>query len=183
MDFADGMNGIDMNALAGLIKESGLAAQSREVETVPPVSSAPMNIRKGGGVADQKAQIEIDPLMIWSENEIRNEEDIINLYDRRPAPRFELYYKQTVGSEDVFLGMSDISPSSGDCTHIVVKIHFPGSTMKALDLDVTKNRIRASSPTHKLFTYLPVDVDGDHGSAKFDARKEVLTVTLPIVFE
>jgi hypothetical protein len=53
--------------------------------------------------------------------------------------------------------------------------------MKELDLDVTKNRIRAESKTLKLFTYLPVNVDHDKGNAKFDKDKEVLTVTLPII--
>ena len=65
----------------------------------------------------------------------------------------------------------------------MVKVHFPGATMKDLDLDVTPRRIKVSSKTHKLFTYLPVNVDEKNGSAKFDAKKEVLSVTLPIVEE
>ena len=53
--------------------------------------------------------------------------------------------------------------------------------MKELDLDVTKNRIRAESKTLKLFTYLPVNVDHNKGNAKFDKEKAVLTCTLPII--
>ena len=63
-----------------------------------------------------------------------------------------------VGTEDAYLGMSDKSPASSDCSHLVIKIHFPNSTMKDLSLDVKKNRIKATSRTHKLFTYLPVTV-------------------------
>ena len=66
-------------------------------------------------------------------------------------------------------------------TFQVVKIHFPGSKMKDLDLDVCKNRIRAESKDLKLFTYLPRCVDHTKGSAKFDVHKEVLSITLPIV--
>ena len=55
--------------------------------------------------------------------------------------------------------------------------------MRDLDLDVTKNRIKAESPRHRLFTYLPCAVRHDNGSAQFDASKEVLTVTLPIINE
>jgi hypothetical protein len=53
--------------------------------------------------------------------------------------------------------------------------------MKELDLNVTKNRIIASSKTHRLFTYLPLNVDENNGKAQFDPKKEVLTVTLPII--
>ena len=55
--------------------------------------------------------------------------------------------------------------------------------MKELDLDVTRNRIKASSAKHKLFTYLPVPVESDRGVAKFDAKKQVLSVTLPIIVD
>lgn len=88
-----------------------------------------------------------------------------------------------MGTEDTFLGLADKTPSSSDCSHLVIKIHFPKATMKQLDLDVTQNRIKAESRTHKLFTYFPVPVDKDKGSAKFDTKKEVLTVTLPIIHE
>lgn len=81
------------------------------------------------------------------------------------------------------MGLGDKSPATADCTHLVVKVHFPGSTMKEIDLDVTKQRIRVSSRTHKLFTYLPMPVDEANGSAQFDSKKEVLTVTLPITMD
>ena len=118
---------------------------------------------------------------IWDEAEIPTEDALFDVKDGRPAPRYEFSYKQSVGTEDTFLGMGDKTPLSSDCTHLVVKIHFPGATMKSLDLDVTKNRIRASSKTHYLFTYLPVNVQEENGKAQFDPKKEVLTITLPII--
>ena len=63
----------------------------------------------------------------------------------------------------------------------VLKIHFPGSKMKDLDLDVTSNRVKAESKSLRLFTYLPRTVDHEKGNAKFDSKKEVLTITLPII--
>ena len=36
--------------------------------------------------------------------------------------RFEIAYKQRVGTEDVYLGMSDSDASSRSCTEIVVKV-------------------------------------------------------------
>ena len=55
--------------------------------------------------------------------------------------------------------------------------------MKDLDLDVTSKRVKVTSKSHRLFTYLPVTVDDTNGSAKFDPKKEVLIITLPIVQE
>lgn len=55
--------------------------------------------------------------------------------------------------------------------------------MRDLDLDVTRDRIKAESVKLKLFTYLPVVVKHDAGKASFDVKTEVLTVTLPIINE
>ncbi|KAJ1404049.1 twister-like protein, partial [Ochromonadaceae sp. CCMP2298] len=112
-----------------------------------------------------------DPKDIWTPEEILYEDQVVDYRDDRPTAQYEFSYKQCVGTEDTFLGMSDKTPLTADCTHLV------------LDLDVTKNRIKASSKTHHLFTYLPVEVDPDNGNAKFDAKKSVLTLTLPIIAE
>ena len=65
--------------------------------------------------------------------------------DTRVEPQHEIYYKQAVGTEDVYLGISGKSPASFDCTHVVVKIYLPGCQMKDLDLDVKKNHILLES--------------------------------------
>ena len=52
-----------------------------------------------------------------------------------------------IGTGDTFLGTNDLTPASADCSHLIVKIHFPGCTMGQLDLDVTKERIKAESKT------------------------------------
>lgn len=119
---------------------------------------------------------------IWEIIDVPTEDMLAcGMGDDRPCPRYEISYKQAVGTEDTFLGLGGKDPSSASCTHITIKIHFPGSSMKDLELDVTTNRIKAESKTHRLFTYLPVSVDKDKGSAKFDKDKDVLVVTLPII--
>lgn len=120
---------------------------------------------------------------IWDTDAIPEQEDVRDIHDSRPSPFYEISYKQLIGTEDSFLGMGDKSPASQDCSHIVVKIHFPGSKLKDLDVDVKKNRISAESKTLKLFTYLPVAVDHDNGKAQFDSAKCILTVTIPILKE
>ena len=62
-----------------------------------------------------------------------------------PVPAYEVYFRQDVGTEDVFLGTSCKTPGSMDCTHLVVKIHFPGCLVKNLNLEVTTDRLTAES--------------------------------------
>lgn len=183
---SDASNLMDMQSLSDLLKESDEQTRLREQETVPPVVAAPTQVVTSSSrkaVEEAKSIEATDPLAIWKEDEIPNEEDLIDKFDKRPTPKYEFFFKTLVGSEDVFLGLHDKSPSVQDCTHLVVKIHFPGATMKDLDLDVTRNRIKASSASLKLFTYLPVPVESDQGKAKFDSKKNVLSVTLPIILD
>jgi len=95
--------------------------------------------------------------------------------------RYYILYKQLVGSEDVFLGLGDKTPGSTDCSHMTIKIDFPKHTMKDLDLDVTKHKLRAESKSMLLSIFLPLPVDSDRGTAKWDGKKDQLIVTLPII--
>jgi hypothetical protein len=196
----EGMMG-DIGGLSTLLSESREAEDRANragsgQQTQKPMALGATTVRLGGGAggasaaaaaaAEAAAAVEEkkkkEAKLIWAVEDVPTEDMLAcNVGDTRPCPRYELSYKQAVGTEDTFLGLAGKSPSSADCTHITIKIHFPGATMKDLDLDVTKNRIKAESKTHKLFTYLPVCVDKDKGQAKFDKAKEVLSVTLPIV--
>ena len=49
-----------------------------------------------------------------------------------------------------------------------------------LDVDVTKTTLSASSDRLKLALYLPQPVHADRGSAKWDDKKKVLTIELPV---
>lgn len=174
----------DISNLSSLLNESRLSNESEKFSQAP-VAVTPSNIvianNQSTNLKEEKRTV--DPKEIWATSEILTEEELIDWKDERPAPKYQFCYKQTVGTEDTILGMSEKTPLTSDCTHLVIKIHFPKSSMKELDLDVTKNRLKASSKTHNLFTYLPVNVDSENGNAKFDKEKEVLTITLPIISE
>ena len=64
--------------------------------------------------------------------------------DTKNEPMYEIYFKQIIGTEDVFFG-TDRTPLTSDCTHIVVKVHFPGSTLNQLELDVYSTRLLVES--------------------------------------
>ena len=175
----------DIQGIVNVLKDSREAAEARE----PPVNQGALTVSQVkmgsaaavGGEKESAEEIAKKAKEIWTETEIPDEESgAFDPNDKRPEPRYEISYKQAVGTEDTYFGLSDTSPASFDCTHLVVKIHFPGSSMRDLDLDVTKRRIKATSKTLKLFTYLPMPVKKDEGAAKFDKAREVLTVTIPI---
>ena len=135
------------------------------------------------GQEGNKKKKKKDPKDIWDEDEVPPEEAILaeDFTDARPRPHYDIFFKQDVYSQDVFLGLGEKTPSSTDCTHMTVKVRFPGHQMKDLDLDVTKHKLRAESRTHLLSIFLPLPVDHDQGSAKWDAKKDTLIVTLPII--
>ena len=121
-----------------------------------------------------------DPNAIWDEEEVeQTDPDFID--DGREVPEYNIMYKQHVGSEDVYLGMGNTTPSTISAGYLVVHIDFPGQKMKNLDLKVEKQKIVAQSPKHRLCTYLPHEVDEQKGSAKWDGKKERLSITLPII--
>ena len=167
-----------------MIEESRNAVESMQSqgESQPPMAIATSKVVVKD-TSTTKQVIGVTAKSIWNIEEIPTEDAVVNYRDDRPCPRYEFSYKQLVGTQDTFLGLGDKTPSSADCSHLIVKVHFPGCKMKDLDLDVTKERIKVESKTLRLFTYLPVAVDKDNGNAKFDTSKEVLTVTLPILRE
>lgn len=71
-------------------------------------------------------------------------------------PAYQIYYTQVVGTEDVFLG-TEKSPASSDCTHLVVKVHFPSCTMKDLTLDVTSTTLTAKSESSNKYVVASIE--------------------------
>jgi hypothetical protein len=158
------MNFSDADSIHAL---SALLSQAQDEDTVSAmrVPSAHMTVvAKRSAPAKPQSQSK----NIWEDSEILSEEAVQSFLDDRPCPRYtatalyvveqahsycrlharyEILYKQSVGTEDVFLGTTDKTPGSADCTHLVVKIHFPNATLSALDLHITKRRVHAESAT------------------------------------
>eukprot|EP00658_Telonema_sp_P-2_P005248 TRINITY_DN11968_c0_g3_i1.p1 TRINITY_DN11968_c0_g3~~TRINITY_DN11968_c0_g3_i1.p1 ORF type:complete len:231 (-),score=79.42 TRINITY_DN11968_c0_g3_i1:88-690(-) len=121
---------------------------------------------------------------IWDEDEVP-EEDLnfgVDDGDNRPEPEYRTAYRQGVRSEDMFLGIDGKDPGSHCCDDLIVTVELPGvASLEAISLDVTKNTLRVSTPTHRLAMYLPHTVDDKEGNAKWDSDKCELRLTLPIV--
>ena len=71
---------------------------------------------------------------IWTEQEIAIQAE--ERPDDRPEPEYDIVNQQTVGTEDVFLGLSDRDPSSAHCESIMIKVKLPNTKFAQVDLDI-----------------------------------------------
>ena len=183
-----------INALSSMMSDAQQAQAEREEKNVKNNQIGTVNIITPAEKKriEQEKQLQLendikngkvkvkDPNAIWDEEEIdQTDPDFID--DGREVPEYNIIYKQHVGAEDVYLGMGNTTPSTISAGYLVVHIDFPGQKMKDLDLKVEKQKIIAQSPKHRLCTYLPHEVDDQKGNAKWDGKKDRLSITLPIV--
>jgi hypothetical protein len=115
---------------------------------------------------------------IWTEDDFK-EEKIKE--DGRPKPQFDILYKQSVKTEDIYLGMSGKDISSLSCDHLLVKILLPNTQLKEIGLELKEQSIHLQTPNYLLNHTLPYKVDKDSSEAKWDKDKGLLLVTLKII--
>ncbi|CAF90972.1 unnamed protein product, partial [Tetraodon nigroviridis] len=72
---------------------------------------------------------------IWGEEEVAEGPQYDEQQDARPQPEYEIVLKQTVGTEDLFLGLSRKDPSSLSCEAMLVKIKLPDTKAAEVLLD------------------------------------------------
>merc|ERR1711907_579324 len=192
--FSAGMLADEMEALSDLMEESmelqgGMKndRQTREEESAalgsqgrlgpgdigPKVSKKPKEKEKEKALTND----------IWETEEVP-EEDLNwdDEGDSRPEPEYTVAYKQRVSSEDAYLGINGRDPGSHCCEDLVIKIKLEGvDAIDMISLDVTKNTLRVSTPTHRLAMYLPTEVKDKEGNAKWDSDTNELRLTLPII--
>lgn len=95
-------------------------------------------------------------------------------------PEHEVLYKQVMSAEDVYLGV-DFSRdgSSGLSDGVVVKVKLPkAESAKLFNLDVQPFVMILETPDYYLKAHLPAKVVEKKASAKWDATKKLLTVSL-----
>ncbi|XP_061587022.1 protein PIH1D3 [Cololabis saira] len=115
---------------------------------------------------------------IWSEDEVAEGSHYDDLADPRPQPEYEIILKQSVGAEDLFLGLSRKDPSSMCCEAMLVKIKLPDTKAKDVILDVKEKFLDLRTPKYKLGLHLPNPIHKQEGKAQFFSEREELEVTL-----
>lgn len=89
-------------------------------------------------------------------------------------------YRQKVGTEDVFLGLSGVDPSSNHCQEILYKIELPGATMKDIQIDLNDKQMVIQSKDYYLTQYFQYTMNSKKAKAKFISDKDILELILPI---
>jgi hypothetical protein len=142
------------------------------------------NRAAGGGAKDIQAAPEEDRNKerdIWTDKEVNLQST--EMPDDRIEPEFDVLLKQEVGTEDVFLGLSEKDPSSNCCDGLCIKIKLPGHKLKDIQCDVKKQSIHVQTAAYVLNHTLPYPVDDQKGSAKWDSDKDTLILDLPAIKE
>ncbi|CAG5896376.1 unnamed protein product [Menidia menidia] len=115
---------------------------------------------------------------IWSEEEVAEGAHFEDLADPRPQPEYEIILKQSVGTEDLFLGLSRKDPSSMCCEAMLVKIKLPDTKATDVILDVKEKFLDLRTPKYKLGLHLPHPIHSQEGRAQFFSSRGELEVTL-----
>lgn len=158
---------------SGSVLTPGDVAGGRK-ELAPPLVKVEAKVnRSGASPAIPKAKQEI-----WQAEDLSRRE--AELSDDRPEPEYDIQLRQRVGPEDIFLGLSDMDPSSRHCQDLLVRVKLPGTKYKDIGLDVEKRVVKLQAPKFKLNLPLPYSVLDQQGSAKWLAALETLEIALPI---
>nr|XP_003228682.2 PREDICTED: protein PIH1D3 [Anolis carolinensis] len=127
------------------------------------------------------AQVQVKPENnkgIWSTDEVPEGSQYDDPWDPREQPEYEVLFKQQVGPEDMFLGMSRKDPSTACCEDMLIKIKLPDTKASDITLDIQEKILDLRSPQKKLLLHLPHPVDAESGRACFLHEKGLLEVTL-----
>ncbi|XP_048400334.1 protein PIH1D3 [Stegostoma tigrinum] len=128
--------------------------------------------------ADSKPEKPSNPKQIWAEVDVPEGSEFEDIWDPRKQPEYEILFKQRVGTEDVFLGMSRKDNSTACCEDMVIKIKLPDCKPADVTLDIKERFLALRSPDYKLGLHLPHSVDSKNGKARFNTDTQTLEITL-----
>ncbi|XP_007530683.1 dynein axonemal assembly factor 6 [Erinaceus europaeus] len=115
---------------------------------------------------------------IWNPDEVPERAEHDDMWDSREMPEYEIIFKQKVGTEDMFLGMTRKDPSSACCEDLVVKIKLPNTKSSEIKIDVQEMILDLRTPNKKLLINLPHPVDCNSAKAIYTLENETLEVTM-----
>ncbi|KAG9478071.1 hypothetical protein GDO78_013199 [Eleutherodactylus coqui] len=145
---------------------------------INPGDIGPLRPEKNGSTPLQKDK---NSKEIWDVLEVPDGSEFDDSLDPREQPDYEMFFKQRVGSEDLFLGMSRKDPSTACCEELAVKIHLPNTKTSDVSLDIRRKFLDLRTPKYKLGLHLPHPVNEKTAKAKFKVDTETLEVTLTMV--
>ncbi|KAF7996967.1 hypothetical protein HCN44_009109 [Aphidius gifuensis] len=119
---------------------------------------------------------------IWNNSEIKSSQTV-ELSDPRIQPEYEMKFKQSVTTEDVFLGMGFKTPGSASCEWLTLKVKLPGEDIDDIELSVETETIDIRSKRYRLHLPTPHPVDPNASSAKWHKDLSCLEINLRMTRE
>ncbi|XP_006752749.1 PREDICTED: protein PIH1D3 [Myotis davidii] len=120
---------------------------------------------------------------IWNPEEVPEGAEHADMWDVREVPEYEIIYKQQVGTEDIFLGLTEKDSSTACCEDLVVKIKLPNTNPSEIKINVQEMILDLRTPDKKLLLNFPHPVDCNSAKASYFMETETLEVTVTLKSE
>ncbi|KAM9181000.1 dynein axonemal assembly factor 6 [Dugong dugon] len=115
---------------------------------------------------------------IWNAEEVPEGAEHDDMWDVREIPEYEIVFKQQVGTEDIFLGLTRKDSSTACCEDLVVKIKLPNTNPSDIKMDIQEMILDLRTPNKKLLLALPHPVERNSAKAVYILESETLEVTM-----
>ncbi|XP_047345200.1 dynein axonemal assembly factor 6 [Vespa velutina] len=119
---------------------------------------------------------------IWHSSEVHTL-PISEINDPRKIPDYEIKFKQSVKTEDIFLNMGFKTPGTASCEWISVLIKLPQEVQEKIELSVESKIVDVRSPKYRLHLPTPHEVNPNASHAKWHKDTDTLELTLQLVRE
>ncbi|XP_057228617.1 dynein axonemal assembly factor 6 [Malurus melanocephalus] len=184
MDLDSVFSGSSLQSLAKLLNDTQEEDDDDDDDDTPQCSAGAMTPGSVGPVKKETTstfQVKSENKKnIWNTEEVPEGSEFDDTWDLREQPEYEILFKQHVGTEDVFFGMTGKDPSTACCEDMVIKIKLPDTKYSDITLDIQDKVLDLRTPKKKLLLHLPYPVNSKEGRARFLSEEEILEVTLRI---
>ncbi|XP_077001933.1 dynein axonemal assembly factor 6 [Tamandua tetradactyla] len=117
---------------------------------------------------------------IWKPEEVPEGAEHDDMWDVREIPEYEIIFKQQVGTEDIFLGLTRKDSSTACCEDLVIKIKLPNTSPSEIKIDIQETILDLRTPDKKLLVTLPHPVECSSAKAFYVIETETLEVTVAL---
>ncbi|KAM6143291.1 dynein axonemal assembly factor 6 [Erethizon dorsatum] len=115
---------------------------------------------------------------IWNPEEVPEGAEYDDMWDVRESPEYEIIFKQQVGTEDVYLGLTRKDSSTACCQELVVKIQVPNTNLSEIHIDIQEMFLDLRAPNKKLLVNLPEPVECSSAKTLYIPENETVEVTM-----
>ncbi|XP_064283211.1 dynein axonemal assembly factor 6 isoform X3 [Passer domesticus] len=150
MDLDSVFSGSSLQSLAKLLRDAPEEEEEDGDDDVPRCSVGAMTPGSVGPAkkdttSTSQAKSE-NKKTIWNIEEVPEGSEFDDTWDPREKPEYEISFKQHVGTEDVFFGMTGKDPSTACCEDIVIKIKLPETKYSDITLDIQDKVLDLRTP-------------------------------------